>query len=59
VTKVRVFCTKGEDFPLNKGAFDVVVLQHHIFFQTLYGVVALSSFQFGKQYLKKYIIVKF
>jgi hypothetical protein len=46
-----MFSAKGEDFPLNQGALDVVVFQHHVFFQTFHSVVTLSSFQFGKQHL--------
>lgn len=53
MTKVGMFSAKGEDFPLNQSAFDVVVFQHHIFFQTFHSVVTLSSFQFGKQHLIK------
>ena len=43
MTEEGMFAPEGQDLPLNHGAFDVVVLQDNVLFQTLDGVVAVTA----------------
>lgn len=56
MTKVRVFGAKRQYFPLDQSAFDVVVLEYHVLFQTFDGVVVFGVLQFRKKHLKQFEI---
>lgn len=51
MAKIWMFGAQSEHFPLDEGAFDVVVFQHHVLLQTLDGIVVLCVLQLGQEYL--------